>query len=145
MPHELPAGGPLRELKWTRREIENYFCYPETLLAYAEDTAGDTGPLFEGAEMERRRSAMEEAIAAVTAARRTLHQPDPFASETKASDECFGPIFENYFEKLGIVNLMQKTDYHTLVRFTPRNLIPAEVAEKLDSLAEIARLARPVR
>ena len=144
IPQELPAAGALRELKWTRREIENYFCYPETLMAWAEDTGGDTGPLFEAAERERRTTAMREAIVEVTAARRTLHQPAPFAPETKASEECFGPIFQNYFEKLGIGNLMQKSDYHTLVRFLPRSLLSPEVAEKLDLLADAARQARPV-
>ncbi|MGA1996382.1 MAG: AAA family ATPase [Bryobacteraceae bacterium] len=144
MPQDLPTAGALREVKWTRREIENYFCYPETLIAWAEDTGGDTGPLFEAAELERRRTAMQEAIDEVTAARRTLHQPDPFAPETKASEECLGPVFQNYFEKLGIGNLMQKTDYHTLVRCLPRDLLSTEVAEKLDLLTDVAGRARPV-
>jgi hypothetical protein len=78
-------------------------------------------------------------------ARRTLRQPDPFADETKASDECLGPIFQNYFDKLGIGNLMQKTDYHTLVSFVPRERLSTEITEKLDVLAEVASLARPVR
>jgi hypothetical protein len=81
----------------------------------------------------------------LTAARRTLRQPDPFAEETKASDECLVPIFQNYFEKLGIVNLMQKTDYHTLVNFVPVERLSSEITEKLNGLAEVARRAQPVR
>jgi ABC-type lipoprotein export system ATPase subunit len=141
---DLPEGGPLRQLKWSRREIENYLAYPETLIAYALEAGGEAGPLFAMAERDRRRVAIEEAIAEVRAARKTLRQPDPFADATKASDDCFAPIFEIYFDKLGIPNLMQKTDYHTLVRFVPQDRLAPEIAEKLDALAEIARLARPV-
>jgi len=145
MARDLPPGGPLWQMKWGRREIENYFCYPETLFEYASQAGGDEGPLFETVERDRRRDAMQEAIAEVAAARKTLRQSDPFADDTKASDDCFGPIFENYFDKLGISNLMQKTDYHTLVRFVPKERLSPEITEKLDALAEVASQARPVR
>ncbi len=47
----------LVERQWARREIENYLCQPETLIAFAESTAGldVDGPLFELAERDRRR------------------------------------------------------------------------------------------
>jgi len=144
IPQSLPAGGPLLLMKWARREIENYLCYPETLIAFAEHAAGGEGPLFEIAERDRRRAAMTEAIAEVTAARRVLRQSDPFAAETKASDDCLGPIFQNYFDKLGLSNLMQKTDYHTLVQFVPTERIAPEVSEKLDALVRVASQAHPV-
>ena len=83
--------------------------YPETLMEYAVQTGGDEGPLIEATELERRKEAMQAAIAEVTAARKILRQSDPFANDTKASDDCLGPIFENYFDKLGLSNLMQKT------------------------------------
>jgi len=88
---------------------------------------------------------MVAAIAEVTAARRTLRQSDPFADDTKASDDCFGPIFEIYFDKLGIPNLMQKTDYHTLVSFVPEDRLSPEISEKLDKIAEVAGRATPRR
>lgn len=140
---DLPPGGPLWQVKWSRREIENYLCYPETLLEYTSQASGEEGPLFEASEQDRRRTAMMEAISEVTAARRTLRQSDPFASDTKASDDCLAPIFQNYFDKLGISNLMQKTDYHTLVRFVPKERLSPEITEKLDALAQVASQARP--
>jgi hypothetical protein len=88
---------------------------------------------------------MQEAIDEVTGARKTLRQSDPFADDTKASDDCFDPIFQNYFDKLGISNLMQKTDYHTLVPFVPRERLSPEIMEKLDVLAGVASQARPVQ
>jgi hypothetical protein len=142
---DLPPGGPLWQVKWGRREIENYLCYPETLIEYALQAGGGAGPLFEAAERDRRRAAMQEAIAEVTGARKTLRQSDPFADDTKASDDCFDPIFQNYFDKLGISNLMQKTDYHTLVRFVPRERLSPEITEKLDVLAGVASQARPLK
>jgi len=142
---DLPIQGPLCQVKWGRREIENYLCYPETLIEYALRSDGEESPLFEAAERDRRRDAMVAAIAEVTAARRTLRQSDPFADDTKASDDCFGPIFEIYFDKLGIPNLMQKTDYHTLVSFVPEDRLSPEISEKLDKIAEVAGRATPRR
>ena len=141
---DLPTGGPLWQMKWARREIENYLCYRETLIAFAEHAGGGEGPLFEAAERDRRRDAMIAAIKEVTAAREVLGQPDPFADETKASDDCLGPVFQNYFKKLGLSNLMQKTDYHSLVQFVPADLIAPEVREKLDELVQVAKQSHPV-
>lgn len=140
----LPSGGSLVEMKWERREIENYLASPETLLSYAAGETGEESPLFEAAERERRIEAMEAAIREVTEARRTLGQTDPFDELTKASDDCFAPIFRNYFRKLELPNLMQKTDYHTLVRYVPEEKISPEIASKLDEIVRVAGAARPV-
>jgi hypothetical protein len=141
---ELPSGGPLSECKWERREIENYLAYPETLLAYARDEMREEHPLFEAAARDTRLSAMETAISEVTAARKTLGQPDPFSESAKASDDCFAPIFRIFFHKLALSNLMQKTDYHTLVKFVPEEKISPEIAVKLDEIVRVAGTAKPV-
>ncbi len=80
----------------------------------------------------------------MVAALRTLGKPDPFGSEVKASDDFLGPVFQKYFEKLEIRNLMLKTDYHTLAHLVPRERIDPEVAEKLNRIVEVASRARPV-
>ena len=141
---ELNEDGPLCELKWRRREIENYLCYPETLLAYAEQIDGKPGPLFESALRDRQGDAMQEAMDKVAEALRTLGRPDPYGPEVKASDDFLGPVFQRYFEKLGLRNLMQKTDYHILARFVPRERIDPEISEKLDRIVEVAERAKPV-
>jgi Fe-S cluster assembly ATPase SufC len=141
---ELPDDGHLLQMKWDRREIENYLAYPETLLEYAREELKEEGPLFEEVARQRRLDAMETSIREVAEARRTLGQTDPFSDTTKASDECFAPIFRNYFSKLGLTNLMEKTDYHTLVRFVPWDRISPEVSLKLDAIAQVAGRARPV-
>lgn len=142
---ELSDDGPLFQVKWRRREIENYLCYPETLLAYAEHIEGEPGPLFIGPLRDRQRAAMEEAIFEVSAALKVLGRPDAFSAEVKASDDFLAPLFQSYFQKLGLRNLMQKTDYHILTRFVPKDLIDPEINEKLDLIAKVAALARPLK
>jgi hypothetical protein len=141
---ELSDGGPLFEVKWHRREIENYLCYPETLLAYAEHIESAPGPLFMESLRDRQRAAMQEAMNEVSAALRVLGRPDAFSAEVKASDDFLTPVFQSYFEKLGIRNLMQKTDYHVLTRFVPRDRIDPEIIEKLDLIARVADRAMPL-
>ncbi|MCL6450345.1 MAG: hypothetical protein K6T75_03520 [Acetobacteraceae bacterium] len=47
-------------LIWSRREIENYLCYPEALLAYAR--GGERDDMFGRVEAQRRRTQMEECV-----------------------------------------------------------------------------------
>ncbi|HYL74939.1 MAG TPA: hypothetical protein VEU96_12085 [Bryobacteraceae bacterium] len=141
---ELREDGPLWELKWRQREIENYLCYPETLLAYAGDIDGEAGPLFESALRDRQRGAMQSAMGEVAAALRVLGRPDPFGPDVKASDDFLAPVFQSYFEKLGLPNLLQKTDYYVLAQFVPREQIDPEIATKLDRIVEVSSRAKPV-
>lgn len=141
---ELDERGPLFEVMWHRREIENYLCYPETLLAYAEHIEGEPGPLFVEPLRDRQRAAMQEAMNEVSAALRVLGRPDPFSPDVKASDDFLTPVFQSYFQKLGLRNLMQKTDYNVLTRFVPKERIDPEITAKLDLIAKVAGLAQPV-
>jgi ABC-type lipoprotein export system ATPase subunit len=141
---DLNDRPPLVEAMWRRREIENYLCYPETLLAYAEHADDEPGPLFAETVRERQKAAMQEAINQVSAALRTLGRPDPFSPDVKASDDFLRPVFQAYFEKLGLRNLMQKTEYHILTKFVPVERIDPEVIEKLDLIVRVAGQARPV-
>ena len=138
----LEAGGALHEAKWRRREIENYLCYPETLMAYADLVDGQPGPLFEPTQRERQRTAMDESVRQVTAALVTLGRPDPTGPEVKASDELLGPVFQGYFKRLGLPNLMQKTDFHVLAHLAESGKIDPEVREKLDRIDEAEKRSR---
>ncbi|HRI56981.1 MAG TPA: AAA family ATPase [Anaerolineae bacterium] len=138
---KLQAGQPLAELMWQRREIENYLCQREVLLAYARHDLPDD--LFGLTERERRERAMDEAIAEVTQALETLGRPSPWSPDIKASDDFLDPVFDRYFRKLGLPNLMRKTDYHVLASLTPRAQIDVEVIEKLDAIVQASEQARP--
>ena len=98
---ELNEHEPLFEVKWRRCEIENYLCYPETLLAYAEHVEGEPGPLFEETRRGRQRTAMQEAMDEISAALGVLGRPDPFGPDVKASDDFLAPLFQSYFKEAG--------------------------------------------
>jgi ABC-type lipoprotein export system ATPase subunit len=141
---DLKGDAPLFEVKWHRCEIENYLCYPETLLAYAEHIEGEPLPLLDLPLRDRQKAAMQEAMDEVSGALRVLGRPDPFGPDVKASDDFLSPLFQSYFKKLGIRNLMQKTEYHVLAKFLPRERIDPEIIEKLDLIVRVASQAEPV-
>jgi ABC-type lipoprotein export system ATPase subunit len=138
---QLQEGGALVELMWRRREIENYLCSETVLLAYARHNLEND--LLEMAEADRREQAMGEAITEVASALATLRKPGPCSPDIKASDEFLDPLFEKYFEKLGLPNLMRKTDYHVLASLVPLDEIDSEVVEKLNAIVDAASRATP--
>ncbi len=140
-PSDLGAEG----FTWRRREIENYLCYPETLEAYTREGAAidAAGPLFSVAEAERRLKAMRESVQEVQSALLTLGKGSPWDPDTKVSDDFLVPLFENYFRKLGLPNVMAKKNSHELAYLVPIDKIDPEVKEKLDALARVAASASP--
>ena len=132
-------------LTWKRKEIENYFCYPETLEGYAK-AAGQqetAGPLFALSEASRRVQAMRESVKEVEQALETLGKGSPWDASTKVSDDFLSPLFEKYFKKLGLPNVMAKKNFHGLALLVPKEKIAPEVKEKLDAVVETRRNARP--
>ena len=141
----LESGGQLEQSAWQRREIENYFCSPAALEAYARATAqADVpGPLFAVGEVPRRLEAMREAIEAVAGAMETLGQGSPWSMDTKVSDIFLTPLFQGYFRRLGLPNLMSKKDFYELAVHVPDDEIAPEIREKLDAIARVAESATP--
>ncbi len=141
----LESGKPLVELMWSQREIENYLSQKETLLSFAESEVEkeSPGPLFEPAERQRRTKAMEESIEEVTKAIEIVKRPRPFSmAEIKAS-EFLTPLFESFYNKLMLPNLMQKSNFHVLAEYVPEELIDNEITEKLDAIVGVAEKAVP--
>jgi hypothetical protein len=143
----LQTSPNLKEYAWQRREIENYLCSPETLLAWAEHSAcaAVPGALFYSSETSKWRERMQECIEDVVP-RVALRDPaDRWWRDVKASDEFLDRLFERFFSGLGLPNLMGKTDYHVLAGHVPREQIGPEVSHVLDLIAETAAAARPVQ
>ncbi|MEW6620793.1 MAG: AAA family ATPase [bacterium] len=138
----LPNDMGVKVLQWRKREIENYLCMEKVLLSYAKYDLPDD--LFGNAEAHRRVSAMKEAILELTSALKTLNKPAPWSPDIKATDDFLDLLFDNYFKKLGLPNLLKKSDYHILVQFVPKNEIDSEITEKLDAIVEIAKRAIPM-
>ena len=139
-----PAPGiGIVELQWRQNELENYLCFPETLLGFAAEIGDDPDTLFGADLRERQITAMRDAMDHVSAALKTIRKPDPFGPDVKASDDFLVPLFADYFERLALPNLMPKTDFHTLARFVPPEKLDPEISEKLDHIVAVARAARP--
>ncbi len=142
----LKESGPLKEIMWRRREIENYICQPKVLLAFAEAQArpkDSPDDLFSSNEAQRRREVMEKWINKL-APKVALEDPnDPYWHKTKITDDFLDRLFEEYFKELELPNLMRKTDYHRLAEFIVPDEIDPEVKEKLDAIAEVAEKAKP--
>lgn len=136
----LQSGPLLTEVTWRKREIENYLCQEEVLIAYARHDQGDD--LFGQAEGARREQVMRECIAEVSSALATLSRPSPWSDDIKASDDFLDPVFEQFFKKLGLPNLLTKTSYHVLAGIVPKDKLDPEITEKLDTLLAVARRAR---
>ena len=139
----LPDDMGIECLDWKKKELENYLCMEEVLLAYAKHDLPDD--LFGNAEAVNRVNAMKESIAEVGSALKTLKKLDLWSPDVKATDEFLDPLFDKYFEKLGLPNLIKKSDYHILAHLVPKDKINSEIAEKLAAIVEIAKKAKPRR
>jgi ABC-type lipoprotein export system ATPase subunit len=137
----LPDNLGAVALQWRRREIENYLCMEDVLLAYA---CGErTDDLFADSEAKQRESVMSALIADLVPPIALRDPSHHWWLNTKITDDFLDPLFEMYFKKLRLPNMLSKTDYHILARLVPKEKIDAEISEKLDAIAEIARKAKP--
>jgi len=141
--NQSPPDDPnLGHLTWKKREMENYLCQRETLLAYADaEGRKESGSLFAASW----RSRMEEAITEIKTALAALNKPSPWSDDIKSSDDFLDPLFDNFYKKLELPNLMRKSNYHKLAEFVPKNLLDSEVREKLDAIEKAAERAKPRR
>jgi len=136
----LPPDPNLVQLTWRRREIENYLCQRDALLVFAEaQGSAQAGPLFGAAWRTR----MDESIAEIEQALAVLGEPSPWSGDIKATDGFLDRLFPKFYENLGLPNLMRKTDYHTLAPYVAKDAIDREIAEKLDQILAVSKLARP--
>lgn len=138
---DLPTDPTLRQCMWQRREIENYLVTRDVILAWTQDRAEPEGPLF----APRWKQTMEETIAEIEDAMATLGEPSPWSPDLKVTDKFLDPLFERFFKKLHLPNLMRKTDYHVLARFVSPDALDPEVGGVLDAIQKVAARAKPRR
>ena len=137
MNRRLFDAGDLKQYMWQKREIENYLCQKEVLMAWVNESAQkQVGPLL-AQEWE---TTMEETIAEIENALKILGKGGSCSPDIKASDDFLDPLFDAFYKKLTLPNLMRKTDYHTLARFLRKEQIDPEVRRVLDMIHDIAIL-----
>ena len=132
----------LVEHMWQQREIENYFCTKNVLMAYAGHNQPDD--LFGRAEYEHRSRVMEDAVGEVVKYLEINDRPDeiPWSKDIKASDAFLEPVFKHYFAGLKLPVLMSKKDYHKLARMLPLEEMDSEIKQKLDAIVTVAGRAQ---
>lgn len=124
--HKLDDKPYFRQLRWKRREIENYIARPEALLAYANDN----------------RAVMNHLLTRRISPDALDNFEDTWWYETKMSD-FLERLFHDYFSELGLPNLIHKSNYHILADYLTGDQIHPEIIEKLDAIYEIAQRATP--
>ena len=140
---KLRSRSELMEYAWHCREIENYIVYNrQVLMDWARDEAAEhAGGILSSEDYV---SIMEERITEIEKARETLGQESPWSPNTKVSTDFLDPLFASFYKKLELPNLMQKTNYHTLVRYVKSDQIDSEVVDVLDAILEVANRAKPL-
>ena len=68
---------------------------------------------------------------------------DVWWQNVKASDEFLDRLFEMFFDRLKLPNLMRKTNYHQLAAYVAPERIAPEIAEKLKMIHEVSQRAKP--
>lgn len=129
----------LQMVMWERREIENYFALPETLMAYAR--AGLQPDLFGSAEITRRAELMQDLITQRIPPVALNDRSHRWWRDTKMSDDFLDELFEAYFNAIPWPLLLRKSHYYQLVDYLPADLIDAEVGAKLDLIVRTAESA----
>lgn len=85
---------------------------------------------------------MESSIHSLEEALRLLRKGSPWGTDIKASDDFLNPLFEDFYQRLSLPNLMRKTDYHIwAARLNPEQIAP-EVSRVLDMIVETAESIR---
>ena len=139
LPREPDTKPGLKQVMWGRREIENYLCQRSTLLRWSERQS--QGPLFS----QGWRKAMETTIDEVEQAMETLGKGSPWSSDTKVSDDFLAPLFEKFYQRLELPNLMHKSNYHQLAEHVAREDLDRQVTEILELICAVAEKAKPVQ
>lgn len=117
-------------LMWQRNEIENYFGYPDVVLRYVAQNISAEADTLAQLETVLRDNIPPAAYADTT------HR---YWQTTKVSDDLLTPIFDTFFRQLALPNLMQKTDFHVLVRHLQPDQLDPEVSTVLDAIANVAQ------
>jgi hypothetical protein len=144
----LQSGGPLVELMWRRREIENYLLIPDVILRFCRREILRISGLAEAGNVGQEPFWPEalqadlDANAGRLLARMLLpdvfEQPlsdSPFLVGIKGSDVVLEPFFRQFYAAFREYNLMPKHNFYRLASLVKRTEMHPEITEKLDAIA----------
>ncbi len=128
---ELPSNDHenFHQYMWKCREIENYLCTKNVLIAWTEAKAEEeNGPLFAQLWVQT----MEKLIDKYEGAFKAINLPSPWGCDIKATDDFLDKLFDEFFKEVELPNLMRKTDYHIFADYIDKDAIDNEVIGVLD-------------
>lgn len=144
----------LTELMWSRRELENYIAHPRALERWAREQSARltaTPPAARTADPalahqadlfeEHAARAMHDAIGALVPLVAQRDPDDPWWTNTKMSDDFLDRLFPAFYARLGLPDIMRKSDGCRVARRLERGEVAPEVSDKLDRIVEVAALA----
>ena len=120
----------LKIVQWKKREIENYFAFPEVLIRWAKS--------FGEPDLFRNYlKIMQESIEENTTPANLKNRNSDWWNNCKMSDDYLPSIFNSFYEKLGQPMTFNKGRYYELIKFIDDEDINIEIIEKLNSLYSI--------
>jgi hypothetical protein len=132
---EPPATG-LTVHRWSRREIENYLDPLRTLPAYARGVPTDD--MFSHMEADKREQLMVEIMRSRIPPRAFEDDQDGWWVNAKMSDEFLDIVFDEYFQRLGLPNMLRKSDYHELAAFVQPERMHPDIVAAMDAIGRLA-------
>jgi len=140
VPTKIISTDDLIKYSLKRRELENYFCSNNTLLAWARGMNPSKG-LFQQADYAEK--AMRESIEIIEKSIKNI-RPDIqsiWSTDLKASDEVLIPILHDYFKRMNRSAQIQKSRFHELIPFMKPEEVDIEIVGVLDSIQQTASSA----
>lgn len=130
---DSPLGqlNDLKETKWGKNEIENYFYSKEVLLNWAIGIVSQD--LFGPSEAKQREEAMLKALDDILPGAAKRDKTDIYWSEIKASAEI-EKILKAYYKYMGHPGNSSKAKFIDLLEYQDPLSFDKEIAEKLDYL-----------
>ncbi len=122
---------PMPVVEWSKRELENYFCFPEILVRWAGLKANT---LFTASYPE----IMHRCISDFTAPQYLKDRNDPWWENEKLSDWAEN-IFREFSQRTGQPLLMKKSNFHELISLLKPEEVDPEIREKLDLIYEVIK------
>lgn len=119
-----------------KREIENYICNRDVLLAWTKSEALLNG--YDGLLVESWQKEMNNAIDEIERSLESLDKPTPWQGDLRVSDEFLKPLFKKFYNSIGLSNMMNKSNYHRLARFMRPEDISEEIVVFLNIIAKTA-------
>ncbi|MBD3823132.1 MAG: AAA family ATPase [Epsilonproteobacteria bacterium] len=142
----LQSSNNLVELMWSKRELENYFCFPEVLISWAKGS-GDNDDLLLFGESSKREEAMRQTIQEFEQAFKITNDGQlPWNENVKASEEVIEKLLNNYFLKMELPKgSLSKGRYYEIADFLDVKKIDQEIIDALEKIWEVSQKAVPIQ